>query len=307
METVTQPAAWLNEAMNVNGEWTWPGQWVSLPAASFPNRVTPKLEASEITTTPKYPTSSTNSAARTLSLTPTLTSAAPPTSPLKKDFSHSFKYPASSTAAELHDRRSSVIGVKLQKIGREEPTSSALFSAVISGMRSRHSSGAPVAVDTRKAIMTSPASFSEPFTTTPTNTVVTKCDISAEDREVCRLLKQKEAAATAPVAEKDSHALSQIWVQSREGTPSILPRSRPDSLLQVNPLSFSYLYLHLLTLILDYTFIHSFCWSLFHLTVRHDANIFRFCRRKWTTSAARTWRRAPRGAIKRTCTTITTG
>lgn len=233
METVTQPAAWLNEAMNVNGEWTWPAQWVSLPSTSFPNRVTPKLDTSEIATTPKYPTASTNSAARTLSLTPTLTSTVAPTSPLKKDFSHSFKYPSSSTLTELHDRRSSVIGVKLQKIGREEPTSSALFSAVISGMRSRHSSGAPMAVDTRKAIVTSPASFSEPFTT-PTNTVNSKCDISAEDREVCRLLKQKDAAATAPVTEKDSHALSQIWVQSREGTPSILPRSRPDSLLQVN-------------------------------------------------------------------------
>lgn len=32
--------------------------------------------------------------------------------------------------------------------------------------------------------------------------------------------------------EKETHALSQSWVQSREGTPSAQPPSRPDSLLQ---------------------------------------------------------------------------
>ena len=193
----------------------------------------------------------------------------------------------------LHDRRSSVIGVKLQKIGQES-TSTALFSAVISGMRSRHSSGAPTHPEPghqRKNNVTSPAGFIEPFST-PTNPKISekvtissyfirdlylfkldlelkqsmtnfsflvishwfifdymfrslrtstneldtfsqeKCDITAEDREVSRLLSPKQRDAAEK--EKDSHALSQIWVQSREGTPSSLPRSRPDSLLQVN-------------------------------------------------------------------------
>ena len=54
--------------------------------------------------------------------------------------------------------------------------------------------------------------------------------ISAEDREVCRLLSSKPATKDF---EKETHALSQSWVQSREGTPCALPPSRPDSLLQV--------------------------------------------------------------------------
>lgn len=53
--------------------------------------------------------------------------------------------------------------------------------------------------------------------------------ISAEDREVCRLLSTKP---TSKDFEKETHALSQSWVQSREGTPCALPPSRPDSLLQ---------------------------------------------------------------------------
>jgi len=238
IEPETHAASWLNEAMNVNEEWTWPAQWVPVPTTtSYSSRVvTPKLHSdtsmsdlSMSTPSSKYP-SSTTSAARTLSLTPTL---ATPTSPLKKDL-HSFKYPTVERSESLHDRRSSVIGVKLQKIGQES-TSTALFSAVISGMRSRHSSGAPTHPEPghqRKNNVTSPAGFIEPFST-PTNPKISekeKCDITAEDREVSRLLSPKQRDAAEK--EKDSHALSQIWVQSREGTPSSLPRSRPDSLLQ---------------------------------------------------------------------------
>ena len=97
IEPETHAASWLNEAMNVNEEWTWPAQWVPVPTTtSYSSRVvTPKLHSdtsmsdlSMSTPSSKYP-SSTTSAARTLSLTPTL---ATPTSPLKKDL-HSFKYP----------------------------------------------------------------------------------------------------------------------------------------------------------------------------------------------------------------------
>lgn len=77
-----------------------------------------------------------------------------------------------------------------------------------------------------------------------------KDHISAEDREVCRLLAAKPLAGgyvqqqTGKESSSDrdqSHALSQSWVQSREGTPSssVAPQtpqpqlpSRPDSLLQ---------------------------------------------------------------------------
>ena len=167
MEAVTQPALWLSEAMNFSGEWTWPGQWVSIPSSKMAlNRVvTPKLDVTD-NVTPKYPSGTT--VARTLSLTPTL---AQPTSPLKKDL-HSFKYPTVERSESLHDRRSSVIGVKLQKIGQEQ-TSSALFSAVISGMRSRHSSGAPGPVDGRKNL-TSPSGFIESFNLPLTNKLAEK-------------------------------------------------------------------------------------------------------------------------------------
>ena len=55
------------------------------------------------------------------------------------------------------DRRGSVISGKLQKIGQEPPASFALLSGVISGMRSRHSSGAPAAVADARKTIASPA------------------------------------------------------------------------------------------------------------------------------------------------------
>lgn len=191
-----------------------------------------------------------SSVARTLSLTPTASPLPlPPTSPMKKDL-HSFKFPgvgASVAGVEHgHDRRSTVIGVKLQKIGQEPASNSfAHFGPVLSGMRSRHSSGAP-SIDPRKNLM-SPSTMADPLSTPPPAKVFDKKyhmkermyyidlliqdQISAEDREVCRLLSSKLAPKDF---EKETHALSQSWVQSREGTPSNLPPSRPDSLLQVS-------------------------------------------------------------------------
>ena len=171
---VVQPAPWLNEAMNVSGEWTWPAQWVPVPAPKAPlsaRVVTPKLEPGESQYTKQQasiPPSST--VARTLSLTPTTSPLPlPPTSPMKKDLS-SFKFPGvggAVTSGELsHDRRPAVIGVKLQKIGQESAGNSfAHFGPVLSGMRSRHSSGAP-SVDPRKSLM-SPSVLGEPLNTPP--------------------------------------------------------------------------------------------------------------------------------------------
>ncbi len=168
-----QPAAWLNEAMNVAGEWTWPAQWVSVPAppkAPLSARVvTPKLEPGD-TYSKQQQTSipPSSSVARTLSLTPTASPLPlPPTSPMKKDL---FKFPGVGAAVaggdHSHDRRSTVIGVKLQKIG-QEPTSNSFahFGPVLSGMRSRHSSGAPSA-DPRKNLM-SPSTMTDPLNTPP--------------------------------------------------------------------------------------------------------------------------------------------
>lgn len=171
-----QPAPWLNDALNVAGEWTWPAQWVAVPAAPkaplSARVVTPKLESSEAYIKQQQasiPPSS--SVARTLSLTPTASPLPlPPTSPMKKDM-HSFKFPgvgATVGAGEHgHDRRSTVIGVKLQKIGQEPASNSfAHFGPVLSGMRSRHSSGAP-SVDPRKNLM-SPSIMADPLSTPPT-------------------------------------------------------------------------------------------------------------------------------------------
>jgi hypothetical protein len=163
--TATQPAPWLDEAMNVAGEWTWPAQWVpqgpaTATKAPLSARVTPKPDPAESYLKQQQtsiPPSS--SVARTLNLTPTASPLPlPPTSPMKKDL-HSFKFPGvgggivGATGVGEHDRRSTVIGVKLQKIG-QEPTSNtfAHFGPVLSGMRSRHSSGAP-SVDPRKNLM----------------------------------------------------------------------------------------------------------------------------------------------------------
>lgn len=161
--------------MNVAGEWTWPAQWVTVPtvpkAPLSARVVTPKLEPSEIYMKQQQtsiPPSS--SVARTLSLTPTASPLPlPPTSPMKKDL-HSFKFPgvgaAVGTGEHSHDRRSTVIGVKLQKIGQEPASNSfAHFGPVLSGMRSRHSSGAPSA-DPRKNLM-SPSVLSDPLSTPP--------------------------------------------------------------------------------------------------------------------------------------------
>ena len=166
---VAQPAPWLNEAMNVAGEWTWPAQWVSVPAppkAPLSARVvTPKLEPGEsYNKHTSIPPSS--SVARTLNLTPTASPLPlPPTSPMKKDSLHSFKFPVAG-GEHSHDRRSAVIGVKLQKIGQEPASNSfAHFGPVLSGMRSRHSSGAP-STDPRKNLM-SPSTMADPLSTPP--------------------------------------------------------------------------------------------------------------------------------------------
>lgn len=167
----TKPAPWLNEAMNVAGEWTWPAQWVTVPvppkAPLSARVVTPKLDPSESYIKQQQssiPPSS--SVARTLSLTPTASPLPlPPTSPMKKDL-HSFKFPGVGGGGGEHDRRSAVIGVKLQKIS-QEPTSNSFahFGPVLSGMRSRHSSGAP-STDPRKNLM-SPSVMSDPLSTPP--------------------------------------------------------------------------------------------------------------------------------------------
>ncbi|KAK4025492.1 hypothetical protein OUZ56_014557 [Daphnia magna] len=241
----TQPAPWLDEAMNVNGEWSWPAQWVlpgpSTTKAPLSARVTPKpdpIESYLKQQQASIPPSS--SVARTLNMTPTASPLPlPPTSPMKKDL-HSFKFPgvgASGGASGVagvstgdHDRRGMVIGVKLQKIGQEPASNSfAHFGPVLSGMRSRHSSGAPSA-DPRKNLM-SPSTLAEQLSPAQTATKSTDKDqISAEDREVCRLFSSKPASKD--YFEKETHALSQSWIQSREGTPCALPPSRPDSLLQ---------------------------------------------------------------------------
>ena len=155
--------------MNVAGEWTWPAQWVSVPAppkAPLSARVvTPKLEPGEsYNKHTSIPPSS--SVARTLNLTPTASPLPlPPTSPMKKDSLHSFKFPVAG-GEHSHDRRSAVIGVKLQKIGQEPASNSfAHFGPVLSGMRSRHSSGAP-STDPRKNLM-SPSTMADPLSTPP--------------------------------------------------------------------------------------------------------------------------------------------
>lgn len=167
--------------MNVNGEWTWPAQWVaqgpSAAKAPLSTRVTPKPDPSESYLKQQQasiPPSS--SVARTLNLTPTASPLPlPPTSPMKKDL-HSFKFPgvgASGAATGVagtgeHDRRGMVIGVKLQKIGQEPASNSfAHFGPVLSGMRSRHSSGAP-STDPRKNLM-SPSILSEPLSPAQTS------------------------------------------------------------------------------------------------------------------------------------------
>jgi hypothetical protein len=160
--SAAQPAPWLDEAMNVAGEWTWPAQWVPQGPAStkapLSARVTPKPDPTESFLKQQQAASipPSSSVARTLSLTPTASPLPlPPTSPMKKDL-HSFKFPGAGVvvgATGEHDRRSTVIGVKLQKIGQEPASNSfAHFGPVLSGMRSRHSSGAPSA-DPRKNLM----------------------------------------------------------------------------------------------------------------------------------------------------------
>ncbi|XP_057367678.1 hamartin-like isoform X1 [Daphnia carinata] len=241
--SATQPAPWLDEAMNVNGEWSWPAQWVlqgpSTTKAPLSARVTPKPDPTESYLKQQQasiPPSS--SVARTLNLTPTASPLPlPPTSPMKKDL-HSFKFPGVGTSGGAtgvagvstgeHDRRGMVIGVKLQKIGQEPASNSfAHFGPVLSGMRSRHSSGAPSA-DARKNLM-SPSTLAEQLSPAP-HKPTDKDHISAEDREVCRLLSSKPPSKD--YFEKETHALSQSWIQSREGTPCAPPPSRPDSLLQ---------------------------------------------------------------------------
>ncbi|XP_046636498.1 hamartin-like isoform X1 [Daphnia pulicaria] len=240
--SAAQPAPWLDEAMNVAGEWTWPAQWVPQGPAStkapLSARVTPKPDPTESFLKQQQAASipPSSSVARTLSLTPTASPLPlPPTSPMKKDL-HSFKFPGAGVvvgATGEHDRRSTVIGVKLQKIGQEPASNSfAHFGPVLSGMRSRHSSGAPSA-DPRKNLM-SPSTLLQTDPLSPAQLANKPTDkdrdqISAEDREVCRLLSTKPAPKDF---EKETHALSQSWVQSREGTPCALPPSRPDSLLQ---------------------------------------------------------------------------
>ena len=161
--------SWPGDTLNVNGEWSSPcSPWMSAPPSKMIQTplsrvVTPKMESDgqlsvgRIPLTPAASAPASSGAARNLSLTPTPvapTGLPPPTSPMKKDAGHAFKYPEA-------DRRSSVISGKLQKISQESSTSFAMLSGVISGMRSRHSSGAPVA-DARKNL-TSPAAMTEPL------------------------------------------------------------------------------------------------------------------------------------------------
>jgi len=231
--------------MNVTGEWTHPlAQWIQSSSSSSSvqpvkmplstRTLTPKVEPTELLKGQSTQLPVHSSVARTLTLTPTAStqsqnplppSALPPTSPMKKDL-HSFKFPG----AGEHDRRSTVIGVKLQKIGQEPSNSFAHFGPVLSGMRSRHSSGAPNA-DPRKNLA-SPAAMSDPLNTPPPSAKPND-HISAEDREVSRLLSTgRQSGPSRTESEKESHALSQSWVQSRDGTPSVITPSRPDSLLQ---------------------------------------------------------------------------
>lgn len=169
--------------MNPGSEWTWPAQWISVPPASSKvplsaRGLTPKTEPIEgqpgKAPAPIPPTSS-SSAARSLNLTPVASPLPqpqqPPTSPMKKDLHHSFKFPPNG-----EDRRSSVIGVKLQKIGQESGTTFAQFGPVLSGMRSRHSSGAPGGggnTDNRKNVTASPAMLVDLLNTPPPAKVFT--------------------------------------------------------------------------------------------------------------------------------------
>ena len=148
-----QQAPWLNDAMNLNGEWTSPGQWVSAPTGKvgLASRVVtpkPELPGADLikNSSGSLSASSVTGAARTLSLTPTAALITAPTSPMKKEL---FKYPPAEQSPL--DRRGTVIGSKLQKIGQEQIPFT-MLSSVISGMRSRHSSGAPVA-DNRKNLV----------------------------------------------------------------------------------------------------------------------------------------------------------
>ena len=234
---MVQPAPWLVEAMNVTGEWTYPAQWIQSSTSSSSVQAVKMPLAAQV--------AAHSSVARALTLTPTASpqtpippppsSVLPPTSPMKKDL-HSFKFPGGAASGE-HDRRSTVIGVKLQKIGQEQGNSFAHFGPVLSGMRSRHSSGAPNA-DARKNLA-SPAAMSDPLNTPPSSAKPlhqqdNKDHISAEDREVSRLLSANanKTSVSSREGDKESHALSQTWVQSREGTPSTFTPNRPDSLLQ---------------------------------------------------------------------------
>lgn len=154
--------------MNPAGEWNSPGRWVTCstaPKVPLSRTITPKTEQAELAAKQQQMPQPSSAVARTLNLTPTASPLPlPPTSPLKKDLPP-FKFPVAGAAAmgELSaDRRSAVIGVKLQKLGQDQPsTSFAHFGTVLSGMRSRHSSGA---VDARKGLM-SPATVTEPLQT----------------------------------------------------------------------------------------------------------------------------------------------
>ena len=154
--------------MNPAAEWNSPSRWVTYstaPKVPLSRVVTPKMDQAELAAKQQQMPQPSSSVARTLNLTPTASPLPlPPTSPLKKDLPP-FKYPVvgSSAIGDLNsDRRSAVIGVKLQKLGQDQSsTSFAHFGPVLSGMRSRHSSGA---VDTRKSLM-SPAAVTEPLNT----------------------------------------------------------------------------------------------------------------------------------------------
>ena len=183
--------------MSTTGEWTWPAQWISVPPASSkislaPGRIglTPKTEPIEGQPS-KIPAplplaSSTSSAARALNLTPVSSPLPqpaqlqmPPTSPMKKDLHHAFKFPPGGGNGEP-DRRGSVIGLKLQKIGQEPGASFSQFGPVLSGLRSRHSIGAPN--DNRKNIIASPATRPDPLNTPPLNKLPEKVNTRIDPR-----------------------------------------------------------------------------------------------------------------------------